>query len=195
MTGRRGRVKSRGTHARNGERIAPLARRSRTMDYPRTFVVNAKIVLRQAYVGVLVFRAPGTRQRRLLLVHHRIEQLQPVHRLALPRIRSLRLHNTPFIAGGGHHCHPLPHSLSLTLFLTSRLSVQSWMRMPFAHAARATHFAKRYAKTERKIDEHVPSAWYAPLFKWVRKCGLLLAVVWMRLNKPKNKLVESRAVS
>lgn len=133
------------------------------MDYLRTFVVNAEIVLRQAYVGVLVFGAPGTRQRCLFLVHHRIEQLQPVHRLALPRIRSLRLHNTPFIAGGGHHCHPLPHSLSLTLFLTSRLSARSWIRLPFAHAARATHLAKRCAEIVRKIDERAPVAWYFSL--------------------------------
>lgn len=80
------------------------------MGFAVTFVVNAEIVLRQANVAVLVLGAPGARQRRLLLVHHRIKQLQPIHGLALPRIRFPRLHNTPFIAGGGHHCHPLPHS-------------------------------------------------------------------------------------
>lgn len=96
---------------RDGGSASSRARGGRALTgYPRTFVVNAEIVLRQANVAVLVLGAPGARQRRLLLVHHRVEQLQPIHGLALPRIRFPRLHNTPFIAGGGHHCHPLPHS-------------------------------------------------------------------------------------
>lgn len=126
------RVKSRGeAYAHRGgdtHRLGEVARAY--TGYPRTFVVNAKIILRQAYVVVLVPRAPGARQRRLLLVHHRIEQLQPIHGLALPRIPSPRFHNTPFIAGGGHHCHPLPHSRS-----TASVCVRSWIANAVAHVA------------------------------------------------------------
>lgn len=42
-----------------------------------TFVVHPQVVLRQADVAELVLRAPGPRQRRLLLVHGRVEALQP----------------------------------------------------------------------------------------------------------------------
>lgn len=105
--------------------------------YPRTFVVNAKIVLRQADVAVLVLGAPGARQRRLLFVHHRIEQLQPVHGLVLPRIRFPRLHNTPFIAGGGHHCHPLPHS-PRSGHRAADPRFLDWTRVPLRNVARAT---------------------------------------------------------
>lgn len=71
--------------------------------FRRTFVVNAEIVLREAYVVVLVLGAPGSRQGGLLLVDHGVEHLEVVD--ALPGSRPGRLHNGPFVAAGGHHCH------------------------------------------------------------------------------------------
>lgn len=48
-----------------------------------TFVVHPQVVLRQADVAELVLRAPGARQRRLLLVHRRVEAPQPPLQLLL----------------------------------------------------------------------------------------------------------------
>lgn len=42
-----------------------------------TFVVNPQVVLREADVTEFVLRAPGAGQRRLLLVHGRVQPLQP----------------------------------------------------------------------------------------------------------------------
>lgn len=42
-----------------------------------TFVVHPQVVLREADIAELVLRAPGPWQRRLLLVHGRVEALQP----------------------------------------------------------------------------------------------------------------------
>lgn len=148
------------THAATKENASPRARGGRALtSYPRTFVVNAEIVLRQAYVAVLVLGAPGARQRRLLLVHHRVEQLQPVHRLALPRIRFPRLHNTPFIAGGGHHCHPLPHSPRSGLrrdprFLDARVPLRNVTRatLSLSAAARAPRTAPTSTNAKRAAD-------------------------------------------
>ena len=68
-----------GPGAAGGPRApAPCARRT-----PRTFVVHPQVVLRQADVAELVLRAPGPRQRRLLLVHSRVKALQPPLQLLL----------------------------------------------------------------------------------------------------------------
>lgn len=48
-----------------------------------TFVVHPQVVLREADVAELVLRAPGPRQRRLLLVHRRVKALQPPLQLLL----------------------------------------------------------------------------------------------------------------
>lgn len=61
-----------------------------------TFIVHAEVVLRQSDVVVLVLGAPGARQRSLVFVHHRVQQLHPVHE------RALRIHHWPSIAQGGH---------------------------------------------------------------------------------------------
>lgn len=44
----------------------------------RTFVVHADVVLRQPEVGELVFGVPAPGQRRVVLVHHRVQAFQPV---------------------------------------------------------------------------------------------------------------------
>lgn len=48
-----------------------------------TFVVHPQVVLREADVAELVLRAPGARQRRLLLVHRRVQAPQPPLQLLL----------------------------------------------------------------------------------------------------------------
>lgn len=44
----------------------------------RTFIMNFEIAMREAYVSVLVFRVPGTRQRCLLLVYFGVEPQKTV---------------------------------------------------------------------------------------------------------------------
>jgi len=47
--------------------------------------VNAYVVLRQPEIGELVFGVPAPWQRRVVLVHHRVEALQPVLALLAER--------------------------------------------------------------------------------------------------------------
>lgn len=47
--------------------------------------MNAYVVLRQPEIGELVFGVPAPWQRRVVLVHHRVEALQPVLALLAKR--------------------------------------------------------------------------------------------------------------
>ena len=53
-----------------------------------TFVVDAEVALGEADVVILVLGAPGTRQRRLLLVDRGVQALQAPAELLLPRGRQ-----------------------------------------------------------------------------------------------------------
>lgn len=81
--GRPFRLKASGRHqnamtkCQNDQTIA-----SRTL---YTFVVNAYVVLRQPEIGELVFGVPAPWQRRVVLVHHRVQAFQPVLALLAER--------------------------------------------------------------------------------------------------------------
>jgi len=47
--------------------------------------MNAYVVLRQPEIGELVFGVPAPWQRRVVLIHHRVEALQPVLALLTKR--------------------------------------------------------------------------------------------------------------
>lgn len=68
---------------------------SKERDRRCTFVVHAKIVLAEADVVVLVLGAPRARQRGLVLVDHRVEQLETIDRL-------VRGAGEPFLGDVGH---------------------------------------------------------------------------------------------
>lgn len=55
------------------------------MCFTMTFVVDAYVVLRQPEIGELVFGVPAPWQRRVVLVHHRVQALQPVLALLAER--------------------------------------------------------------------------------------------------------------
>jgi len=58
------------------------------MCFTMTFVVYTYVVLRQPEIGELVFGVPAPWQRRVVLVHHRVQAFQPV--LALLAERTVR---------------------------------------------------------------------------------------------------------
>lgn len=89
-----------------------LVCRERGRKDSRTFVMNAKIILRKPYVTVFILWTPRSWQWGFLFVNHWIQHFQTIHCLILVQICPRRLHNTPFVAGGSHHCHPTSPTLT-----------------------------------------------------------------------------------